>query len=687
MIKRLLLCTMAIIAFTTATADEGMWLPSLIKERMKSMRALGFKLKAADIYSDREASLKDAVVQFGGGCTGEFVSQSGLLLTNHHCGYGSIQKLSSVEHDYLTYGYWAKSLDEELHVPGLTVSLLVSMTDVTNRINAGEKSEDIIKKASEGNGYRASIEPMYYGNRQYLFVYRTYRDVRLVGAPPSAIGKFGGDTDNWMWPRHTGDFSIFRVYANADNEPADYSKDNVPYRPKRFFPISTQGVQEGDFTMTYGFPGNTQEYVISDAVDYVANVSNPMKIELRTRRLQIISEAQAKDAAVRIAYAAKHASIANSWKKWQGESLGLERLGTIEKKKNYEQEFARWAAQNSEYATLLDSMHEAYKKVVPGYFVRELFNESVASIEAYVFARWASHLAMDADKDSTKLNELRTRHANFIKDYNVEIDRKIACFLINEFMKRMPSELIPQQLTDAVSGNGGINEFVDSLYNATALLNKELPLTAAQILVDPMVQFAGWFNGIVEANRGYIYRNISNVPEIEKWYRPYMQALRLWDKERAFYPDANFTLRVSYGTVKGYENVDGEYHTHLTSLDGIMAKDNPDIYDYNIPQQLRDVYAKKEYGRWGTHIGERHSVPVCFLATNHTSGGNSGSPVINGNGELVGINFDRTWRSTMSDIEFDPSICRNISVDIRYVLFVVDKIGGAGYLLDEMVLK
>lgn len=684
MIKKLLLSTLVCIACGTATADEGMWLPSLIKERIKDMRSLGFKLKANDIYSDSEASLKDAVMQFGSGCTGEFISERGLLLTNHHCGYSSIQKLSSVEHDYLTYGYWAKSLDEELHVPGLTVSLLVSMTDITDRINAGEKSEDIIAKASEGNGCRATIEPMYYGNKHYLFVYKTFRDVRLVGAPPSAIGKFGGDTDNWMWPRHTGDFSIFRVYANADNEPADYSKENVPYHPKRFFPVSTKGVQEGDFTMTYGFPGNTQEYIISDAVDYVANVSNPMKIELRTKRLEIISAAQAKDAAVRIAYAAKHASIANSWKKWQGESLGLERLGTIEKKKRYEQEFARWAAQRSEYATLLDSMREAYKKVAPGYFVRELFNESVSSIEAYVFARWASHLATTGD--TTDMTLLRQRHADFIKNYNVNIDREIACYLIDEFMKRMPQEFIPEQLTTGISNSGGIDRFVDSLYNATALLNKELP-SAAQILTDPMVQFAGWFNKIVEANSKYIYRNISNVPEIEKWYRSYMFALREWDKERAFYPDANFTLRVSYGTVQGYENADGEYHTHLTSLDGIMTKDNPDIYDYNIPQQLRDVYARKDYGRWGINIGERYSVPVCFQATNHTSGGNSGSPVINGNGELVGINFDRTWRSTMSDIEFDPSICRNISVDIRYVLFVIDKIGDAAYLLNEMTLK
>ena len=375
MIKKFLLCALACITFTTATADEGMWLPSLIKERVKDMRKKGFKLKADDVYSTTKPSLKDAVMQFGGGCTGEFVSGEGLLLTNHHCGYASIQKLSSVEHDYLTDGYWAKSRAEELHVPGLTVSLLVKMEDVTDRLAAGETARGIIEKETEGNGCTAEIKPIYYGNQQMLYVYRTYRDVRLVGTPPSSIGKFGGDTDNWVWPRHTGDFSIFRVYANAGNEPADYSENNVPYRPARHFEVSTKGIDEGDFTMIYGFPGNTQEYVTADAVDYVAKMANPMKIALRTIRLDIISEAQAKDVATRIAYAAKHANIANAWKKWQGESLGLERLGTAEKKRAYEAEFAAWATDKPQYANLLDSMHAAYNEVIPHYFERELFNE------------------------------------------------------------------------------------------------------------------------------------------------------------------------------------------------------------------------------------------------------------------------------------------------------------------------
>ena len=684
MIKKFLLCALACITFTTATADEGMWLPSLIKERVKDMRKKGFKLKADDVYSTTKPSLKDAVMQFGGGCTGEFVSAEGLLLTNHHCGYASIQKLSSVEHDYLTDGYWAKSRAEELHVPGLTISILEKMEDVTDRIAAGESPAEIIAQAKQGKGCRASIESMYYGNQHYLFVYRVYNDVRLVGAPPSSIGKFGGDTDNWIWPRHTGDFSMFRVYADANNEPADYSVDNVPYRPKRHFPISTKGVDEGDFTMIYGFPGNTQEYVTADAVEYVANESNPMKIALRTIRLDIISEAQGKDVATRIAYAAKHANIANAWKKWQGESLGLERLKTADKKEDYEKAFAAWAADRTQYATLLDSMHAAYEKAIPGYFARELFNETIAGIEVYNFAAWLYSKHAKGDKLTADVQAVGRKY--YLNDYRVEIDKAIAKRMIAEFIGRMPAENVPQELTAAIAACGSVEQFVEDIYANSQLITKH-PLTTEEVLADPVVQLAVWFAPLTKKNTSYAYRNLSNVPTIEKWYRKYMQALREWDKERAFYPDANFTLRVAYGTICGYENVDGEYHTHLTTLDGIMAKDNPEIYDYNIPQVLRDIHAEKDYGRWSIEHNGKKTIPVCFLANNHTSGGNSGSPVINGKGELIGINFDRTWRSTMSDIEFDPTICRNISVDIRYVLFVIDRVGGASYLFEEMDLR
>ena len=680
MLRRLFLTLMLSLTLTSVCADEGMWLPSLIGSRIKDMRKKGFRLSAEDIYSINKASLKDAVVLFGGGCTGEYVSEQGLLLTNHHCGYGSIQQLSSVEHDYLTNGFWAKSQAEELPVPGLTVRRLVRMEDVTERIAAGQTAQSIIEEARK-EGYAADVQQMYYGNQQFLFVYEIFRDVRLVGAPPSSIGKFGGDTDNWIWPRHTGDFSIFRVYADENNRPAEYSKQNKPYRPARHFEISTKGVGEGDFTMIYGFPGNTQEYVISDAVKYVAEVSDPMKIALRTKRLDIISAEQAKSAEVRIAYAAVHASIANAWKKWQGEVLGLRRLGTVAKKQAYEREFAAWAKSKPEYASLLDSMHTAYERVETEYYIRELYSESVGTVNAFNYARTMGRSAEGGDNE-----KVASQFASFNKDYNRTIDEQIAVEMLDEFIKRMPAERLPEGLKEAVEAKGGAKQYVAWLFSETSLLGDAAP-SAEQVKGDVMATFAKQFEPIIENNRKYAYRNLSNVPEIERWYRPYMRALREWDEKRAFYPDANLTLRVAYGKVAGYNYADAEYHHPVSTIDGIIAKDDPNIYDYNIPQQLRDIYAAKDYGRWGEEIYGRESVPVCFLATNHTSGGNSGSPIINGRGELIGINFDRTWVSTMSDIEFDPSICRNISVDIRYVLFVIDRIGGAGYLLDEMTLK
>ncbi|MBP3289492.1 MAG: S46 family peptidase [Alistipes sp.] len=675
--KKLILAIVLCFTFAGVRADEGMWLPSLIGSRINDMRQKGFKLSAEDIYSVNKASMKDAVVLFGSGCTGEYVSDQGLLLTNHHCGYGAIQKLSAVEHDYLTDGFWAMSREEELPCEGLSVRRLVRMEDVTARVAAGE-SFDEIKKQAIDEGYSASIEQMYYGNQQFLFVYEIFTDVRLVAAPPSSIGKFGGDTDNWIWPRHTGDFSIFRVYAGKDNKPAKYSKENQPYRPARHLRISTKGVKEGDFTMIYGYPANTQEYVISDAVEYVAEVSNPMKIALRTERLDIISAAQEQDPAIRIQYAAKHAGIANAWKKWQGEALGIKRLGTIEKKRAYEKEFAAWAADKPEYAHLLDSMHAAYNVVREWYYMGELYAETGKTIELCAMANVLHTAKMRYDNLPENFKKLYV-------SYNVDVDRALAKAVLKGFERYCPAEKYPAALRAEIGKYGGtVDAYVDYIYDnshATSF-EKAAAATKEQMETDPAMRLFEIFTFDKK-----MYRNMSNAPEVERWYRTFMKALREWDKERAFYPDANFTLRVAYGSVAGYEYADGEYHNPVSTLDGIIEKDNPNIYDYNIPQVLRDIYAAKDYGRWGEKVNGRYTVPVAFIATNHTSGGNSGSPVINGKGELIGINFDRTWRSTMSDIEFDPSICRNISVDIRFVLFVIDRVGGAGYLLEEMDLR
>ena len=691
--------TLGIFAETTASADEGMWLPSLISERIGDMQSKGFRLSAEDIYSVNQASLKDAVVLFGRGCTGEVVSAEGLLLTNHHCGYSQIQKHSSVEHDYLRDGFWALTRKEELPNKGLTVSFLERMEDVTSRVLEGvtpaltETKRDSIVKAntvrlvkeatSEGRGLRATVESLYYGNQYFLFLYREYSDVRLVGAPPSSIGKFGGDTDNWMWPRHTGDFSIFRIYADKDNNPAEYSEDNVPYTPKKFFKISLGGVQEDDFTFVYGFPGRTQEYIMSEGVRYVSEVSDPAKIALRTMRLDIQRKYMSQSQKVRIQYSSKNASVANAWKKWQGEMKGINRLGTVEAKREYEKRFAEWAA-GTEYSTILPRLDSLYRALEPYTFAKEYYSETAATVELCRFAASvAPEIARGNNESAASMSEA------FFKDYCLSIDKESFVATMSAFVKDVPAEFHPEYMEGELARYGSVGKWADALFGESVFADAEkvAKLEAADSLVmrsDPAVRFANefrkWYGSDV-----YPYERRLNQ-EITLLYRDYMRGQMAFEPEKSFFPDANLTLRVAYGSIAGYAPADGVYYEPVSTLEGIMEKDNPEIFDYNIPQRLRDIYAAKDYGQWAiTMANGKKTVPVCFIATNHTSGGNSGSPVINKDGNLIGLNFDRVWEGTMSDIVFDPDYCRNISLDIRYVLFTIDKLAGASHLLNEMV--
>jgi len=714
-VKKITLLFLAIVLLfnIAAKADEGMWLLTMLNKSYDDMKKQGLKLTPEQIYSINKASIKDAIVQFGRGCTAEIVSDQGLVLTNHHCGYGVIQQFSSVEHDYLKDGFWAKTHEDEIATPGLTVTFVQRIEDVSARINAAlndkmtsKERDEIIKKMSkeieskavpaDDKFQEARVRPIFAGNQFLLFVYETYRDVRFVGAPPSSIGKFGGETDNWMWPRHTGDFSVFRVYMSKDGKPAEYAKDNVPLKPKYFLPVSIKGTKVGDFTMIMGFPGRTTRFMTSYEIDEVLKVVNPVRIKLRSIRQDIMVADMKTSDKIRIQYAAKYAGSANGWKKAIGEMKGLVTLNVREQKQKVENDFTTWvnadANRKAKYGDALSMIEKAVKSRSELGFVLSYFNEGISrGIELLniagetqdLYAQLAKVDAKDEEKKG-EIDKVKKAAARFYKDYNLPTDKKIAAALLKVFAKDVNPKYFPTVFEDIKNQYGNdIDKFVDSLY-AKSLFTDKAKLDA--FLANPDKNTLE--NDIAfKTIKSISAKSKELMPEMMSINASYSDGVRLYiggslemSGNKAMYPDANSTIRLTYGTVKNYKPRDGVLYEHYTTLKGYIEKEDSTNSEFVVPKKLKELYAKKDFGPYGQD-GEMHT---CFLSTNDITGGNSGSPIMNGKGELIGLAFDGNWESLSSDIAFDPDLQRTISVDIRYVLFIIDKYGNAKHLVDEM---
>jgi hypothetical protein len=709
----ILLITLIILSFNlTLKADEGMWIPMLVERlNYQDMQKLGLKLTAEEIYNINQSCIKDAIVIFGRGCTGEIISDQGLLITNHHCGYGQIQAHSEIAHDYLSDGFWAMSKEEELPNPGLTVQFLIRIEDVSETVNSqltpdmteAQRSakitgiyDDLIKKATEGTIYNASVRSFFGGNEFYLFVYETYKDVRLVGAPPSAIGKFGGDTDNWMWPRHTGDFSMFRVYSGPDGKPAEYSRDNIPMKPKYHLPISLDGYKDGDFAMVMGYPGSTDRYLPSWGVELAMNTTNPAIVKIRQKKLDIMGSAMYAIDEVRIQYASKYARISNYWKYYIGQTKGLQRLDVYDKKVATENEFRAWveggADRKAIYGEALTDIENAYKTISQYALANVYYREAVLRgpeiiTLAGTFKPLADELASEKP-DKAKVDKiiagLKSQAPGYFKDYFRPVDQEIFSNMMRMFYDNVPAAQQPAYLAEMVKKyKSDYLKFDASVYDKSIFINNDLVNAFLDkpdlktLQKDPVYQVFTAFNDK--------YAEIQKATAeaytlLARGNRLYIAGLQVMNPNHLYAPDANSTMRLTYGTIHGYHPADAVYYDYYTTLDGVMEKNDPSKSDFIVPEKLKELYQAKDFGRYA----ENGVLKTCFLSNLDITGGNSGSPVINAHGELLGLAFDGNWEAMSGDIAFEPNYQRTISVDIRYILFIIDKYAGAKNLIDEM---
>ena len=683
-------CSLAalVLLATGIRADEGMWLLPLLRQmNAKPMAELGLKLSPEEIYSVNHSSLKDAIVHFGGGCTGEMISDKGLLVTNHHCGYSYIQRLSTPEHNYLENGYWAMNDKEELPAPGLTVTFLVSMTDVTRNVTKAKNPEEEIRKlekqAMADNPHcTAEVTSFYNENVYYLIVSKTYTDVRFVGAPPASVGKFGGETDNWEWPRHTGDFSMFRVYAGADNEPAEYSEDNVPYRPKQSLKISLAGVKPGDFTFIMGYPGSTQRFQTADQLQNMIDGFN-IRVAARTARQNVMKAGMEADPVVRLKYANKYASSSNGWKKWQGEALAFKKLNIIGREKEKEEAFMNWVnakkKRQEQYGTALQDISEIVNGSKTAREDVTLLTESVYTIGPLgVFSRLVAAVGRDETVISAEAVE---KAAAAFRDFDEPLEKQMAVRMLEFYRESARPEDYFSELGDFATMD--FQAYVDELFAATAFSSEEKlrALEGQEIKSvmenDPAAKLYAAVIGKIMSKYPAIYAREEKMDAATK---AFAAGLLEWRKDEPSYPDANSTMRLTYGTVRGYSPRDAVVYNYFTTLDGVMEKENPEEYEFIVPAKLKALWEARDFGQYA----EDGKVHTCFLSNNDITGGNSGSPIMNARGELIGLAFDGNWDSMSSDVMFEPDLQRCINVDIRYVLFLMDKLGGAGYLLDEM---